>query len=657
MAAGLEAELSEAAEAHRAGRLDEAEIVLRRAAKRHAERYEPLALLAYVLQDMKVHSEAAQLLERVLAMAPDAPGIASALALSLKALGRAREAIPALERTVERLPGDAEALANLGGLYREVGRIDEALDVLKRAVARAPDWVPALNNLGNALLAAARPKEAIEALERASMLDPTRASIVGNLGVAYKSAGKLRLAAATQERAIALDPGFADGHLNLGDALLAAGEVERAVEAFRKSATLAPANPAAFANVVFALDYDPMATQEDMAEARRLWNERFARPLMPTTPALPDDPDPDRPLRVGYVSAGFARGSVGSVVVPLIKGHDPHNVVAIAYSDTARVDDIGESLRSSVIWRDIRGMTDAKLAGAVRADAVDILVDLSAHMAGSRLLAFARKPAPIQITGWGNAVGTGLDAMDWFMADDVVVPPGDEKYFSERIFRLRSWLCFEAPAHAPKPPRRRRSRGTPPVFGYFNRLSKLSPDSIAAWCRILRQVPGSRMLLKYRGLDDPEIRAPFVAAFGRGGVAPDRLDFRGATGQYEHVATFAEVDVVLDPFPHGGGVTALEGLWMNTPPIALRAPRPSGRTTASLLHSVGCPELIAETVDDYVAMAVALAGDAERLGVYHATLSGRLSGSPVMDMRAYVAEVEAAYREMWREALSRSATR
>jgi len=656
-ASGLEADLAAAADAHRNGRLDEAEIVLRRAVRRHADRYEPLALLAYVLQDLKLHSEAAGILERVLAMAPEAPGMASALALSLKALGREREAIPALERNVERLPGDAEALANLGGLYRETGRTQEALAVLRRAVACAPDWVPALNNLGNALIAAGQAQEAVAALERAHLLDPTRASIAGNLGVAYKNAGRLGLAIETQRRAIALDPRFADAHLNLGDGLLSAGDVAGAVAAFREAAHLAPDNPVALANVVFALDLDPTATLEDLAEARRLWNRRFARSLMPDERPPLVDPDPDRPLRIGYVSASFARGSVGSLVAPLIAGHDATNVVAVCYSDTARQDDVTERLRDATLWRETGGLSDSALADAVKADAIDILVDLSGHMAGSRLLAFARRPAPVQVTGWGNAAGTGLEAMDWFMADAALVPPGDEHHYQEKIWRLPHWLCLEPPATGVQRRFRAARSESAVTFASFNRLAKLSDDAIAAWCKALKALPAARMLLKYRGLEEPEIRGRLVEKFRQGGIGGDRLAFRGATGQRDHLDQLQDVDIVLDPFPHGGGVTTFEGLWMGTPTIALASQRPSGATTPLLLRAAGCPELIAEDPADYVAIAVALARDPKRLADYRSSIPERLARSTIMDVSRYVADVEAAYRGMWREALSRPTER
>jgi len=655
--AGADADLAEAIEAHRAGRSAEAVVILRRAAKRRPDRYEAFALLGQVLQDLRDHSAAADAFARAVALAPGAPGLASALALSLKAEGRAREAIPALERALRESPDDAEILANLGGLYREAGRATEAVELLGRAVAARPDWAPAHNNLGNALLAMGLAEEAVRALERARALDPRRASIHCNLGVAYKNAGRLAEAIATEREAIRKDPAFADAHLNLGDGLLAAGDVAGAVAAFRRAAELAPANPAALANLVFALDYDERSTQEEMARARRDWAARFAEPLTPPERTAPVDPDPDRPLRVGYVSGGFARGSVGSIVVPLIAGHDPKAVRAYCYSDTARSDDATAVLKRTAVWRDVRGTSDAALAEAVRADRIDILVDLSAHMAGSRLLAFARRPAPVQITGWGNAVGTGLAAIDWFMADATVVPPGDERFHAEGIWRLSTWLCFEPPAAFPTPPKRGKRPTRPLTFGYFNRLSKLSAAAIAAWCRALRALPESRLLLKYRGLDDPKIRAPFLRAFAAGGVTENRLDFRGASGQRAHLETVLEVDIVLDPFPHGGGVTALEGLWMGAPPVALRAPRPSGRTTASLLTSIGAPELIAETVEDYVGIALALARDPARLEGYHATLGSRLAASIVMDMPRTVAEVEAAYRAMWRRALCGPAER
>ncbi|MBM3554766.1 MAG: tetratricopeptide repeat protein [Alphaproteobacteria bacterium] len=637
----------------RLGRKDEAIAEYRRALTVAPDFVDALANLAIALRDAGRIDEAASAVERAMALAPARVELAIYLAAIRKDQGRAAEALPALERLVAARPQAVDGLTALGAAYQDTGRAEEAITLLERARSIAPGNATVLNTLGAALLLAERTVDALAALEAASTADPERAGTLANLAVAHRRLGRIGAAEAAARRATELAPNDPIAQVNLGDALMGKGDVPAALIAFRRAAALAPHDPLPAGNVVFAMDYDEMATPETALAARRDFARRFCDPLTEAAPPHLLDGDPDRVLRIGYVSANFARGSVGTLVVPIILGHDPRAVEAYCYSDTAREDDLTARLREITRFRRIIGLSDAALADQIRRDRIDILVDMAGHMMGSRLLAFARKPAPIQVSGWGNAIGTGLAAMDFLTADAVVAPPGDERFYSERLWRLPSWLYFGPPDYAPEvgpPPMVKRGA---PTFGCLNRPVKTSDGALVAWGRVLAALPPARLILKAKGFEDSAPRERILAALVRTGAKHEQIEFRGGSSQRDHLATYGDIDIVLDTFPHTGGATAFEGLWMGVPQLALLGRGIAGRGTASLLTTLGLADWIAPDVEAYIARAVAAAREAARLAELRVTLRNRLATSSLTDLPAYVRAVEAGYRAMWREGIAR----
>jgi len=280
-------------------------------------------------------------------------------------------------------------------------------------------------------------------------------------------------------------------------------------------------------------------------------------------------------------------------------------------------------------------------------DGIDILVDLSGYSSGHRLKAFAMKPAPIQVTAWGHAMGTGLDAMDYFFADHVTVPPEARRYFSEDVIELPAFVPYSplepSPEVGPLP-----ALGHGAVtFGCFNRLSKVTPEAMRLWARVMAAIPGSRVLLKVYGVDHPLVQDHLRATFAAEGGDARRMVFLGGSSRWDHLAAYGRVDLVLDPFPHGGGVTALDGLWMGVPMVTLLGERIPSRMGASILTTLGLREFIASTPEEYVALAIHYVRDLSRLAVLRAELRQRLAGSVICDHRAYCRAVEGAYRTMW----------
>jgi protein O-GlcNAc transferase len=360
----------------------------------------------------------------------------------------------------------------------------------------------------------------------------------------------------------------------------------------------------------------------------------------------------DRPLRVGYVSPDFYLHAVTFFFEPLLAHHDRSKIVPLCYSETRKPDAVTARLRShSAQWRDIYGMSDAQVVSRIRADEIDILVDLAGHMGDNRLTVFSGKAAPIQVAWLGYPNTTGLTTIDYRLTDAVADPPGlTDRYYTERLFRLpRGFLCYQPPVSAPAvgAPPFRMKRGV--TFGSCNNLSKVTFGVIGLWSAILRAVPGSRLILKAASLTDIPTREPYYREFEKHGIPRDRLDFRGINWKLaDHQSVYNEIDVALDPFPYNGATTTCEAMWMGVPVITLAGNVHAGRVGASILAQMGLTDLVAESLDDYIRIAVELAKDPTRLLELRASLRDRMTTSPLCDAKAFALAVEDAYRTMWR---------
>jgi predicted O-linked N-acetylglucosamine transferase (SPINDLY family) len=364
-----------------------------------------------------------------------------------------------------------------------------------------------------------------------------------------------------------------------------------------------------------------------------------------------NDCTPGRRLRIGYVSADFREHSASKVFGGMLTHYDRSQFEVYAYSNSRLKEDrYSELFRKNVtVWRNIAGLSDQAAASMLLDDRIDILVDLSGHTAGNRLLVFARRPAPIQITALGYAAGTGMQAMDVFFTDRVMVPLDEVGYYREEVRYLPCALGLfsmdEFPAVNALPAL---SNGVV-TFGSFNRLAKVSNDTYRTWAKLLLAIPGSRLLLKATELDDALNRERILQAFTQAGIAAERIVMRGNTSWYEHMQAYHQVDIALDPFPHGGGVTALEGLMMGVPVITRRWPTLTGRISASVMTTLKLPGWIAETPEQYVEIAVGQANDLQSLSKLRGQLRGIFTSSVLGDQAAFVRSVEQEYRKLWQE--------
>ena len=402
------------------------------------------------------------------------------------------------------------------------------------------------------------------------------------------------------------------------------------------------------------LNYDPGLTSTQLFREHAAWAERFARPLSPAEAAHANSPEPARPLRVGYVSGDLRRHPVAFFVEPLLRCHDRSVIRPFCYSNCGERDDLNAHLRALVPdWRDIAELDDDAVAELIRADAIDILVDLSGHTARNRLLVFARKPAPVQVTAIGYVNTTGLAAMDYRLTDAWCDPAGaedDEASYSETLWRLPGGFnCYAPPKGLPEPgPAPLTTRGHV-TFGSFNNLDKVSPEVLDLWAGIVGAIPGARLVLKTKTLSEPAVGQAIRTRFAAAGVDPARIELIEWTATLrEHFQHYRRIDIALDPFPYNGTTTTCEALMMGVPVIALAGDRHAARVSASLLARLGLEVLVAPDRAGYLARAQALALKPEAVARLRASLRRRVAGSPLADAAGYARRLEAAYREMWR---------
>ena len=477
--------------------------------------------------------------------------------------------------------------------------------------------------------------------------DPSNADAICHLGLIAHMRHDGKAAERAIRSAIALEPGRSQFHVNLAAILIAQGDHDGGISAYRDAIAMHPDHVGAHAGLVFAGDLHPgMPSQQRLADRRALNARHYAALTAMAEPHNPDR-DPERPLRVGYVSADFRFHSASTVFSIPILNHTDAVIPYAYYQKVAPDDPVTDAFKARIPnWVEVRYLEDDALAQRIRADQIDILVDLSGYSAGHRVGAMARKPAPIIATGWGHVTGIGIDAVDHILADDYSIQAKHRQFYHEQPVSLPcvvSYLPHGVYPQVAEPPSRTKGYVT---FGYLGRARKTSAATWAAWAQILRRVPNSRLILKAGEYDDPTYRRHVETAFRAVGVDLGRVDIRTGTPQFQHYSTYGEVDIALEPFPPGGGVTTLEGLMMGVPHVALAGEYINARIASSILRTAGLYSCVTETVDDYVQRAVEMAA-APRSIQSRIEVREALFRSVICDPVRYTEGVERAYREMW----------
>jgi predicted O-linked N-acetylglucosamine transferase (SPINDLY family) len=632
------------------GRLEEAIEAYRRSIALNPDFAAAHSNLGNVLEQQGRFEEAALAQRRAIELDPLFAHAWNNLGNALKDQGRLDDAIAAYRRAIELQPGFAGAHDNLGIALRSQGRLDEAIAAHNRAIAIKPDFTMAYSNLGIALRQSGRFDEAVAAFGRAIALRPDFAEAYSNLGNALNGQARHEEAIAALGRAIALDPELAEAHHNLGFALLVQGRNEDASAAYRRAVELRPGYALAHSDLLACLQYQEGITAAALARAHAQWDERHARPLERHGKPWDVDPDPERTLRLGFVSGDLRRHPVGFFLAGVLENLDRRRFDVVCYDTRGgRHDAYGARIAARAsAWHDVVGRDDDGLAAQIRGDRIDILFDLAGHTPDNRLLVFARRPAPVQITWIGYVGTTGLKAMDYLIADRFHIPSEAESDYSETVLRMpEGYVCYEPPAAAPTVGPLSALASGYVTFGCFNNAAKITPEVIAAWAEILARVPRSRLLLVAPALGGATARARITALVAAAGCEPARVELRGPLPWLQLVATYQSVDLALDTFPYSGGVTTCEALWMGVPVVTCPGTTFAGRHSLSHLANVGLTESIAGDRRDYVERAVKLAGDLDHLRELRAALRPQMARSPLCDAPRFARHLETLLRDVW----------
>jgi predicted O-linked N-acetylglucosamine transferase (SPINDLY family) len=548
---------------------------------------------------------------------------------------------------LHRLPDHPDSLHLLGVIALQSGNTEAALALVERAVALRPDGAVYRNNLGQVLERLGRHDEAARAYESAIRLDPAEAEAVNNLGHLLHRQDRLAAAEAHYRDAIRINPGYAEPHTNLGNLLKDRGELDDAIAAYRRAIALRPDLPYLHSNLLLTLHYHAGFSPADIAREHRAWAERHVAPLTAARRPHENDPEPDRRLRVGYVSPDFREHPVARFLLPLLREHDRRQVEVFAYSDVTTPDAVTAIVRNHVDrWRDVALLGDEQLADRVRADSIDILVDLASHSGHNRLLTFARKPAPVQVSYLAYCSTTGVDAIDYRVTDRFLDPPGESTHYIETSLHLPNcyWCYCAPPLRNSVPPTTQRLPG-PPTFGCLNNFAKVTDITLELWTRLLRRVPEARLLVYARAETH---RDRVRRALREARVEESRAAFVGHQPLADYLATYRLIDVALDPHPYGGGTTTCDALWMGVPVVSLAGRTAVSRAGSTLLANVGLERLVARNEEQYVELAAALIRDASALAALRRELRERIESSPVMDAKRFARDLETAFRRVWR---------
>jgi protein O-GlcNAc transferase len=627
------------------GRMGEAEPACARAAVLAPTLSEPCVNMGTVLEKTDRPLEAVDWFVQAMARGGRTTELLVRQAAALVQGSRYVEALIRLDEAEVLGRCDGELCYQRGRALHELRRWDESIAAYRKALDFKPDHASALLNLGLVYQETKLIIEAEAMLKAALELAPGNYLVLFNLSRLYKLSGRITEAIETAQGAISGRPDFGLSHMLLGNAYHAGGRTKEALAAFRKALSLAPTESDIHDNVIAAMTCDAAVDGKTLLAEYRAWNDAHLAGIPRLSHA--NTPDPERRLRIGYLSPDFRNHACAYFLEPLLESSDRSAFEIFCYSVVEEEDEVtGRFKALADHWRDIRYVDDAAAAAMIQADCIDLLVDCVGHTVGKRMKVFARKPAPVQVaTLIGHDGTTGIDAIDYVMGDPYLTPPGFESLFSETLVRLPQVIApfrprDDWPDVFPLP------KGGDVVFGCFAEPSRIGDAALEMWSRILDRVPGSRLLLKHRAFGFPDQARYWRRRFE---VLGERFDLEGVPGGWgSQMDVYSRVHVMLDTFPLTGATSSLIPLWMGVPVVSLAGNYPGRRYGATMLSNAGAPELVVEDADAYVDLAVALAQDRKSLSRYRRSARKTMKASPLLDAKAVTVAVEHAYRMMWR---------
>lgn len=700
---GTHRRVEEGLQHHGAGRLREAEALYRQALAEDPHNIDALHFLGVVALQRGDPGQAVVLISQALSRNPANPPACNNLGLALAAQGRRREAVSAWLEALALHPEFTDAARNLGenlrvlqpdpasdehfnqgNAYKDQGRVEEAIASYQKAVSLAPAFAAAHVNLGSALAEQGRHAEACLSLRKALVLEPELPAAWFNLGIsAYRlndlASAKAALArylraqpderdalmllggihfvfneldeaAGCVERVLAGEPGFGGAHALMADVLRNQGRHREALRHYELAVAHAPHPVVAFQNLLFFMMCAPGFSAADLYAKHREFARRFEQPLLsPAPPALRNGREPGRRLKLGYLSPEFRANVVGQYMQPILEHHDRAQFELHAFFTGRARDSVTERIASLVDhFHDAGALSDEALAALVRSHQIDILVDLCGHGPGGRILAFARRPAPVQVSYLDYSASTGLSSIDYRLTTEYCDPTGvAEPYYSEKLYRLKdTFWTYNPSLRLPLTGLPMASSGSA-TFGSFNLYYRITSEVLDLWMRLLQAIPRSRLLIV--GVPAGSTHAALLERLDRAAIARERVAIHGVVPYQKYNELMGEVDIALAPFPYNGATTVMDCLWNGLPVVAKAGAETfTTRLGCSVLASMGLSELIGADDEGYLRIAAGLAADAPRLAELRRTLRERLERSPMRDFAGFTRELEYAYRAMWK---------
>jgi protein O-GlcNAc transferase len=597
------------------GFLDAGILKLREAINLRPSLAEPHNNLGVILSNFGRNAEAITSFETALKLDPKHLDARNNLAAALRAMGRPGESLKEFEEITKIQPLNPKMQLNYAYTLKEVGRLDDALAATNKYIEAQPESSHGLFVRGLILRELQRPDEAIDAFRAALELHPDRADVLSTLGYAL------------QER----------------------GELDEALEVLNKSIAM-HADPQTHSNVMMVMCYHPGISPKQHYEAHRAFARAHEDPVKPNWKPHSNSKDPNRRLRIGYFSPDFRGHVVSFFSIPIIQNHQHENFEIFAYSNNFHSDSMTLIQRAKFDhWRETVGLSPDAAAEMIRADEIDILVELAGHTALNGLPVLARKPAPVQINAIGFPSTTGLTAVDYRITDRLCDPPGiAEAHNSEKLLYMPDcFWSYEPPLEQVEVGPLPAERNGYVTFVSVNNFTKVTPQVLGCWAQVLAKVPKSKIILQTSGLSSEFVKSRVREIFKSEGVDEDRIDMRKVTPMIDYLKLLESTDIMLDPFPFNGGTTTCHGLWMGLPVVSLAGLMHAGRMGLSMLSCVGLPELCGSDETEYVEIAANLARDLPRLREIRAGMRDRLRASPLLDGVRYTRNLEAAYRRVW----------
>jgi len=618
----------------RQGLAAEAEEIAQRAVTLEPSNADHWKVVGAILQDQRKLNEAVEAYTQSLAIQPRDPATWNDLGVAEQARKRCSEAEQAFKNSLALAPDHPGAAANYAFLLCVRGQKDESIQFLQPIVVQNPFSPEGWMTLGGLYEAMSEWNLAAAAFRRAWELAIDSEQVGYRLAQMLHSDHQLTAAEDVLRQHLSRFPKHASSWALLGEVLLRQCRTAEGLQLAQQAVDMS-ADPNRHARLLQQLQYDDNVTAKHLLSAHRRWDALYAKPLMPAQGPKPKDRTTEL-LRIGIVSSDLGHHPTAFLVLPALERLDRSACELIFYSDRLQDDEYATRFRAaSSGWRTIFGHSDEQVAALIERDNIDVLIDLMGHT-GRRMLLFARKPAPLQITWFGYVGTTGMTAIDCLLADNFHVGEGEDRWYSEQILRMpNGYACYGPPRYAPDVGPLPALHSGHVTFGCFNSTPKLSVLIRTAWAEILRRVPTARLLLKSGGLNDPKLQDNLRGWFADQGVSTDRIEFEGWSPHSELLAAYNRVDIALDTLPYSGGLTTCEALWMGVPVITSHGETFAGRHSTSHLSNAGYRQFIATDLRHYVDLAVAWTERLEDLAQLRASMRDQVTRSPLCDAAVF----------------------